>query len=247
MRNRVAARGVALILLLAAAGAAIWFSPLGRYVNSPAVLIGMREHGAQWWAIPLFFIAYAVLDIFFIPTQFLSITAVLTWGWFRGGVIELFAATLGAVPPYLIARSFLREWFSERLESHRRAAALLEEEGFTLLLLLRVVPIIPYTALNYVAGLSSLPLPRYVLATFIGILPSTFIFAWFVESIARGVVQPRGGVFQALAAGALLAAMIIATRLAASRLRRRVEPADRTTSPPDAAHHDSNSAALPPG
>ena len=241
MRDRVPWRGLLLIALMAAAGASLYFS-----VDAAALIALLRRHGNQWWAIPAYFVIYALLDIFFIPTQFLSIAAVLMWGWIRGGTVELFAATLGAIPPYLIARSTLRDWIIARLETHRRTAEILDREGFTLLLLLRVVPIIPYTPLNYIAGLTSLGLRQYVLATFIGILPSTFIFAWFVQAMAEGVMQPREATMRAVAAACVFAALIIATRLAAPRLRRRLQHEGHTASPPDDAHRDSGSPALPP-
>lgn len=246
MRRLAPFRGIAIIILMAALGAAVWFSPIGRRIDTGAFLGAMREQSGAWWTLPLYFLLYALLDIIFIPTQFLSIAAVLMWGWLRGGTIELFAATAGAIPPYLIARSTLRDWFHDRIAAYRRASEMLDREGFTLLLLLRVVPLIPYTPLNYVAGLSSVSISRYVLATFIGIMPSTFIFAWFVQSIADGVMQPRDATLRALAAAAVFAALIIVTRLAAPRLRRRMSPRANTTSPPDAARRDSRSPALPP-
>ena len=63
--------------------------------------------------------------------------------------------------------------------------------SFSLLLLLRVVPIIPYTALNYVAGLSPIRPQRYLLATFIGMVPSTYLFAYFVDATVEGIMEPR--------------------------------------------------------
>lgn len=244
MRRRGPALGIAIIAVAAVAGAALYFSPLRPRLDARALVAAARENA--WWTIPAYFVLYAVLDVLFIPTQFLSIAAVLIWGWWRGGIIELFAATIGAIPPYLIARSTLRDWILDRLHAYARASEVIEREGFTLLLLLRVVPVVPYTPLNYVAGLTTLTLSRYVLATFVGIMPSTFIFAWFVQSIAAGVMRPREATLRALAAGALFAALILATRLAAPQLRRRVSSRANTTSPQDGARRDSGSGELPP-
>lgn len=192
-----------------------------------------RELSSRWWAVPLFLVAYIVADVLFIPTQFLSIAAVLMWGWLKGGTIELISATVGAIFPYLIARSTMREWIESRLRRHQKARDLLEREGFTLLLLLRIVPIIPYTALNYIAGLSTIPLWRYILATFLGVIPSTYIFAYFVQAVADGVMQPRQVIVRGAVASALFAALVIATRLAALRLRPRLTSSIPAASPPD--------------
>lgn len=237
MTDRRLWRGAALLIALAAAGFAI-FVAFGDRLDVAELARWARQHRDEWWTLPAYFIAYALLDILFIPTQALSVAAVLLWGWIKGGVVELFAATLGAVFPYLIARSALRESITARLSRHEKAARVLEREGFTLLLILRVVPIIPYTILNYVAGLSALPLWRYLAATFLGMIPSVFIFAYFVEAVIDGIISPRDVVLRALAAGLLLALLVVLTRLAAPRVRRRLESKDRGASPTDDAHRD---------
>lgn len=236
MRQRPWLRGVVIIAAFAAAGAAVYFSPLGRHLDAAELVAFVRDSGHLWWAIPAFFLLYALLDVLFIPTQFLSIAAVLMWGWWKGGTIELFAATFGAVFPYLIARSTLREWVAPRLQSHGGIAARLDRDPFTLLLLLRLVPIIPYTALNYVAGLTSIRLREYTLATLIGIVPAVYIFTYFVEATIEGVMEPRELMVRLIAAGVLFAAFIIATRLAARRVSRMFQ-SDRS-SQTDAAGRD---------
>jgi len=238
MQERPWLRGVVIIAAIAAAGAAIYFSPLRRHLDATELVAFVRGSGHLWWAIPAYFVAYAILDIFFIPTQFLSIAAVLMWGWWKGGTIELFAATFGAIFPYLISRSTLREWVARRLQAHGGIAAKLDRDPFTLLLILRVVPIIPYTALNYVAGLSAIRLRDYMLATMIGMVPSTYIFAYFVEATVEGVMAPREVMIRAIAAGAIFGAFIIATRLAAPRVNRMLQSGPRTSSPKDAAGRD---------
>ena len=235
MADRRWVRGVLIVGMAAAAGAALYLSPLGRTLFDPASLIAqLRDYNDRWWVIPLYAAAYVVLDILFIPTQVLSIAGVLIWGWEKAGIVELFSATIGALFPYLIARSTLREWVTSRLAKHDRVRDALERDSFTLLLLLRVVPIIPYTALNYVAGLSPIRPQRYLLATFIGMVPSTFIFAYFVDATVEGLMTPREVMVRAIAAGLLFAALIIATRLAAPRVQRRLSSAHTSPPPIDA-------------
>jgi uncharacterized membrane protein YdjX (TVP38/TMEM64 family) len=108
------------------------------------------------------------------------------------------------------------------VERHARAAELLREEGFSLLLLLRVVPLIPYTLLNYVAGFAAVrPLP-YLAATLLGVIPSTFIFAYFVDAVVQGVMRPRDVALRIVAAGLAMAALVIGTRLATKSIRARL-------------------------
>lgn len=239
MIDRRLVRGAAILIALAAIGAAVYLSPAGRNFDPAQLAEDVRAAGATWWAIPLYVLAYAILDVLFIPTQFLSIAAVLIWGWKLGGTIELLSATLGAIPPYLIARTTLRGWVQQKLATHQKFAAMIERDPFTLLLVLRVVPVIPYTPLNYVAGLASIRMPQYVAATAIGMIPSTFIFAYFVQALVDGVMEPRDVAVRGLIAGALFAALVIGTRLAAPAVRRRLDASRaHTTSPRESADRD---------
>jgi uncharacterized membrane protein YdjX (TVP38/TMEM64 family) len=239
MIDRRLVRGAVILIALAATGAAVYLSPLGRNFDPARLAETVRAAGGTWWAIPLYLLAYAILDLLFIPTQFLSIAAVLIWGWKLGGTIELISATAGAIPPYLIARTTLRGWVQQKLAAHQKFASMIERDPFTLLLVLRVVPIIPYTPLNYVAGLASIRLPHYVAATAIGMVPSTYIFAFFVQALVDGIMEPRDVAVRGLLAGALFAALVIGTRLAAPRLRRRLDASpDHTTSPKVSADRD---------
>ena len=183
-----------------------------------------RRQRDAWWAIPAYFAVYALLTVLFIPTQALSVAAVIVWGWWRGGIIELLAATVAAILPYLITRGAFRDAVAAKVEKHRRIANVLEREGFTLLVVLRIIPILPYTILNYVAGLSSLRIIPYLGATFIGMIPSVFIFAYFVDALARGVMNPRDVAVRIIIGGVLLLALVVVTRLAAPRVRRWIGP-----------------------
>ena len=192
-----------------------------RRISVVEVIARARAMHHVWWAPIVYIVLYAVCDVLFIPPLPLSIFAAVAWGWLLGGTLELFAAIVGAIFPFLIAQ---------------RAAVERRHLSWTVLLVLRLVPVIPYTPLNYAAGLTTIALPQYLLATFIGIIPSTYIFAFFVDSLAAGVVRPRDVFWRIVAAGALLAALVIISRLAASRLRRR-GMTDRIARPPGDADH----------
>lgn len=183
----------------------------------------------QWWA-PLAFVAiYSIAAVIIFPTQPLSVAAVLIWGWRVGGAIELLGATIAAAFPYLIARGTGRRWIERRLEQHARIAALLDREGFLLVLLLRVTSMVPYPVLNYLAGCSTVRLLPYLGATLLGMVPSVFIFAYFVEAVAAGIMRPREVAFRVIGAGLLLAVFAVLTRFAVGALRRRLDQRNSTS------------------
>jgi uncharacterized membrane protein YdjX (TVP38/TMEM64 family) len=195
-------------------------------VDVTALTTRMR---GQWWA-PFAFVAiYSLAAVIIFPTQPLSIAAVLIWGWRVGGAIELVAATIAAACPYFIARGTGRHWIEPRLKHHARIAALLDREGFMLVLILRVTSMVPYPVLNYLAGCSTVRLLPYLGATIVGMVPSVFIFAYFVEAVAAGLMRPREVAFRVIGAGLLFAIFAIGTRVAVGAVRRRLDQRNSTS------------------
>lgn len=212
------------IVVVAAGAIAVAAIALARYGLHPrAVAEWLAMIGGRWWA-PLAFIAlYTVFNLLLVPATILTLTAGVVWGWWIGGLWVLAASTIGSIAPYLIGRSGA-PWIDDLMR--RRAGRLrdaLRSEGFTTLLLLRLIPIVPYILLNYAAGLAGIAFREYVSATFVGMIPAIFIFTFLASSIARGVVSPREALVRVLIAGVLLAALVIASRAFAARVRKRIE------------------------
>lgn len=191
-----------------------------RLEQLPAVrgfIASVQSVDGEWWAVPLFLAVYALFAMFMLPVGLLSAIAALVWGWKVGGAIDLVACTLSALPPFFLARGGLARWMERRI---RREDVPALDSPFNLLLL-RIVPLVPYVALNYIAGSATRIRTRdFVLMTFAGSVPSVFLFAWFVDTMAAGAVGAATEV-KIFAVCALIAVVAILLRLAMDRLRRR--------------------------
>jgi uncharacterized membrane protein YdjX (TVP38/TMEM64 family) len=209
------------LLLIALLSLAIYFTPFREIFTTERATEFLQEARHQWWA-PLVYIGlYVVLTLLLIPPFFLSAAAAIIWGWFGGGVVELVAATLAAIPPYALARYGGGEWLRGKLQNHRGMIYYdrVRGEGFLAVLIFRLVPVIPYILLNYLAGLASIRPLNYLIATFLGMIPSIFIFTYFVDAIAVGTSDWREAAPRIFLAGASIAVLILLTRYAARRLR----------------------------
>ena len=98
-------------------------------------------------------------------------------------------ATIGATLAYLIGRLLGRE-FVEQLFGGRFAAfdQRIREHGFTGLLVIRLLPIFPFNAVNFGCGLTGIRLRDYVLATAIGIVPGTFVYQFLFAKFGRRIL-----------------------------------------------------------
>jgi uncharacterized membrane protein YdjX (TVP38/TMEM64 family) len=195
---------------------AILATRLGDLPAAQAALAAVRSAAGEWWALPLFAAVYTLFTVFLLPVGLLSAAAALMWGWKLGATIELATLAFASMVPYFLARRGLSGWVQRRLPRQELPAL---ESGFNLFLL-RVVPLVPFVALNYIAGATRVRTRDYVVATVAGSVPSAFLFAYFVDTMAGASL---GVATQAKIVGAcvLVAAAAIILRLAARRVARR--------------------------
>ncbi|MFH1312904.1 MAG: TVP38/TMEM64 family protein [Candidatus Eisenbacteria bacterium] len=132
---------------------------------------------------PLVFIAiYASRAVILvIPVGIVTLVGGLAFGKWWGTVYVLAGATIGSTLAFLIARYFGRgfvesfEWLHKgRIKQFDDKAA---QEGFKLMLFLRLIPLFQYDAVNFGAGLSRIKLRDFVPASLIGMAPGGFIGA----------------------------------------------------------------------
>jgi len=107
----------------------------------------------------------------------LTLAAGALFGVVAGSVLVSFAATIGASLAFLIARFLLRDFALARFPgAFARIDRGIARDGALYLISLRLVPVIPFVAINLLAGLTRLSLGRFYLASQIGMLPATIIY-----------------------------------------------------------------------
>lgn len=153
----------------------------------------------------LFAVGYAVLTVTPLPKNALSTTAGLLFGFGTGLLVVWCGAMTGALIAFGLARRFGRGAGRIPRAPRARLDALLTRHGLLGSVLVRLLPVLPFTAVNYASGLSSLRLRHYVLGTAIGILPGSVIFV----GIGAGTTVPPGWstLGLALASGVLAVAL----------------------------------------
>lgn len=202
---------------------ALLFAVRGAGLRPDAAANWLRSIADFWWAPLAFVLLYTAFNLALIPATILSLTAGVAWGWLEGGAWVLLASTIGSAAPYFLARRGSGPIVDAMKRKAARLANALYREGFTTLLLLRLVPVFPYNLLNYAAGLAGIRPRDYLLATFIGTIPGIFIFTYFADSLAAGVLTRGEAFVRILLAGILLAGLVLTGRLMGGRVRKRLE------------------------
>ncbi|WP_293343303.1 TVP38/TMEM64 family protein [Parvibaculum sp.] len=184
-------------LLVLAAGLGAFFAlGLDRYVTLDT-LRDNRQALSAWvaenWALAAFVyvLAYIVMVAFSLPGALVAtLTGGFLFGTVFGGLLTVLGATIGATAIFLAAKTALGDMLREKAGPRLRKL----EEGFgrnafSYMLVLRLVPIFPFFLVNLAPAFLGVSLGTYVLSTFLGIIPGTFVFA----SLGNGL----GAVFDA--------------------------------------------------
>ncbi len=141
-------------------------------------------------AIALYILAYGLaVTISFPATWVLTVLGGFVFGSVIGGAATSIAATMGATAIFWATRTAFGDFLRKRVSgTAARLAGGFERDAFGFLLALRLVPVIPFFVLNITPALFRVGLGTFVAATFLGILPGTFVYAYLGQSL-DGVVQ----------------------------------------------------------
>lgn len=175
-----------------------------------------------------FMLVYVLAVTFSIPgAVWLSIAGGFVFSAGPATVYIVVAATLGATFVFLLARYVLGDMLRQKAGGAiDRMRAGFQEDAFSYMLVLRLVPLFPFFVVNLVPAFLNVPVRVYVTATALGIIPGTFVFAWIGSGIgavfdAGGAVDPGAILLQPNVIGPLLGLAALALiPVAYKRLRK---------------------------
>lgn len=149
-----------------------------------------RVAAAGWWGPVIFIAVYAVLSLLPVPLGLFTVLAGAVFGGVWGVVVVWVGAMLGSLAGFFLARSTIRPVIEPLIEKHKgKVWQYLEGTGVFPVLAIRLMPVAPFMAINYVAGATGIPLTSYTIGTALGILPAV---ALYVQVGASGLEDPAG-------------------------------------------------------
>ncbi|KAK9757536.1 hypothetical protein RND81_01G168800 [Saponaria officinalis] len=144
----------------------------------------------------LFVLVYAGLEVLAIPAIPLTMSAGLLFGSLTGTIIVSISGTLAASIAFLIARYFARERILKLVEGNKKFLAIdkaIGENGFRVVTLLRLSPLLPFSLGNYLYGLTSVKFVPYVLGSWLGMLPGSWAYV-SAGAFGRAILQEESDV-----------------------------------------------------
>jgi len=170
------------------------YLPIASYIMS---MLEWTENLGVWGPVVVA-LFYIVACVFFIPGSIVTLGAGFLFGTVVGTITVSIGSTMGAAAAFLVGRFLMREMVEKKVKGNPRFAAIdrgVGEQGFKIVLLSRLSPVLPFILLNYAYGLTKVSFWRYVLASWIGMLPGTIMYVYFgstagqLAKIAAGEVE----------------------------------------------------------
>jgi uncharacterized membrane protein YdjX (TVP38/TMEM64 family) len=183
---------IALVVIVAALFLAMKFLPVQQWLRNFNEWVG--QMGAA--GIFIFIAVYAVATVLLAPGAILTIGAGFAFGLWKGFLAVSAGATLGAALAFLVARFIARdkvEAIAQQNEKFRRIDKAIGKQGAKLIFLLRLSPVIPFNLSNYFYGLTGVKFWPYVLASWIGMMPGTFLYVYIGTAGKAAVAAAAGG------------------------------------------------------
>lgn len=228
------------LLLMLAAGLAVWATGLYRYIAFDELRARHQEFrdfvdGHFWLGLAIYMAVFAGATFVAVPgAMVLQLIAGFLFGPWVGGAATAVSATIGSLGYYSAARSALGDSLRRRAYADprmRRWRHGLEKDAFWYLLALRVPPVMLFVAISALAGLAAVRVRTYLAATFLGVLPSATVYA----SVGSGLkhvfesgdpINPMDpAIFWPLMALGLLSLIPASVKLARGWLRARRQDA----------------------
>lgn len=185
----------------------------------------------------VFFGIYVAACVLMLPGSVLTLGAGAVFGVVNGFLLVSLSSTAGATAAFLVGRYLARETVARRVERNATFLAMdkaVAVEGWKIVGLTRLSPLLPFNLLNYALGLTRVSLRHYVLASWVGMIPGTVMYV-YLGSLAGSLAElgareggrartPTEWVLYGVGLIATVAVTVVITRIARRALSRRIHP-----------------------
>lgn len=167
-----------LLILVAAIVTACYTLPVEKMLKK--FLVWVEQDLGPWGPFVLA-VAYIPLTVLAVPASILTLGGGYLFGLPVGFVADSLGATIGAAAAFLLGRTIGRSFVISKLKDYpqfQAVAIAIQRAGFKIVLLLRLVPLLPFNMLNYLLSVTPVSLGEYVLASWLGMMPITLALVY---------------------------------------------------------------------
>ncbi|KAL3626214.1 hypothetical protein CASFOL_029763 [Castilleja foliolosa] len=167
-----------LLILIGGIAIACFTLPIEKILKD--FLLWIEQDLGPWGPLVLA-VAYIPLTVLAVPASILTLGGGYLFGLPVGFLADSTGATVGAGAAFLLGRTIGRSYVISKLRDYpkfRAVAIATQRSGFKIVLLLRLVPLLPFNMLNYLLSVTSVSVTHYMLASWLGMMPITFALVY---------------------------------------------------------------------
>ncbi len=207
---------------------------LGRVFDVPLHLRNVMTwiDGLGFVGVFVFIALYATLTVLLVPGTIPTLAAGAIFGVVQGSIYVSLGSTLGATLAFFIGRYLARDAVRRAVGRNEKFAAIDEaigREGWKIVGLLRLSPLVPFSMSNYFYGITAVKPVGYVLASWIGMMPGTVMYVYIGSLLGIAATAGTGDgmttgqlVLTIVGLIATIAVTVFITRIAKRAIRERI-------------------------
>lgn len=210
-------------------------------VDSGIEVLTQWVAGKGIWGPMVYGLVYVAAALLFIPGSVLTLAAGAVFGLSVGTLVVSLSSTTAAALSFLIARHIARAKVEEKARGYPLFGAVdsaIGQAGWKMVALLRLSPLMPFSLGNYLYGLTAVPFWPYALASWVAMLPGTFMYVYFghIGSLALAGGDSQGGtgkmIMTAVGLVATVAVTFYVSRLANRAIKQQTQSGVVEVKPP---------------
>ena len=162
-----------------------------------------------------FILIYIVSTVMMLPGSPLTFTAGALFGFWKGLIFVSIGSTLGASCAFMVSRYLIRKSIEKRVLKNKKFQSIdneIDEQGWKIVILARLSPIIPFFLLNYALGITKIRFIHFIFASWVGMIPGTTVYV-LMGTMGGAFINGKKSSFEWVLLGIGLIATILVTLL----------------------------------
>ncbi len=165
------------------------------YINIQAMLDMLDNVKNNRYAPLIFVLIYAISVTLIVPAGALTLISAPLFGFWYGLLLTIIGSNLGCHLSYLLGKLLGEDFVKKFIKSGSFIAKAKDKataNGFIFMMYARLIPLFPFAAVNYLSAIIGIKYKHYTIATFIGMIPGSFVYVYLGYSASNISENPLG-------------------------------------------------------
>ncbi len=166
-----------------------------KFIDINALVSFIESIGDNPFAPAIYVVIYAVSVVFVLPASVFTLIAPPIFGFWKGLLLIVVASNLGCHISYHAAKFMGKDMVLKYIKGGSfldKATNMSKEKAFIFMMYARLIPLFPFAGVNYLSGVLNINYKSYTLATFLGMLPGSFVYAYLGYTASNITENPLG-------------------------------------------------------